>query len=430
MSESTAVATTTSRDLVTMDFVQALEVYTPQFEAELPSHIPVERFKRTIITAVNLNPELRKADRRSLFNAAVKCAHDGLYPDGREAALVAYGTQIVYLPMIAGIRKRMRNSGEVLSATAEVVYRQDKFRYIKGENPHIEHEPPSIEQDRGEAVGAYAIIKLTNGEVLREVMTKADMDKIKSVSRSGRNGPWSTWPEEMWRKSVLRRCAKQAPANSDLSELMAREDEPEDRPASAREIPPRPTRQQFLTHEAEEDAGEDKTTRPDAYEVIDSDGVVCKYDDLDEAADAWGALLRGVETADQFQALWDANISLIDAFVAAGRDDLETEISQIPRPSSTPDRKETVAQGLGGPQPQAGEPRSLAVELRKPTGRPVDYEGTRGDMCALIMDLASTDECAAFLKANRVTLAAMRANAPKAHEQVEAALVELGKRFA
>ncbi len=89
----TAVATGTKRELATMDFSEALEVYTPNFQAELPSHIPVERFKRTIITALNLNPDLRKADRGSLFNAAVKCAHDGLYPDGREAALVVYKTK-------------------------------------------------------------------------------------------------------------------------------------------------------------------------------------------------------------------------------------------------------------------------------------------------------------------------------------------------
>jgi recombination protein RecT len=342
----TEVATVSKRDLITMDFAEALEVYTPNFEAELPSHIPVERFKRTIITAVNLNPDLRKADRRSLFNAAVKCAHDGLYPDGREAALVAFGTQVTYLPMIAGIRKRMRNSGEVLSATAEVVYRHDQFRYVKGENPYIEHEPPPIEQDRGEAVGAYAIIKLSNGEVLREVMTKADMEKIKSVSRSGRNGPWVTWPEEMWRKSVLRRCAKQAPSNSDLGEIMSREDEPEDH-GQPHVIPPRPTREQFLTategdetatqddNFAQEHEGQGQDEAVSSYNFVDpADGVAHSFDDPDEAADQMVALLKAA-TPEQFDALIPARDSLIAQLAEVGRDDLETELTQIGEPAPT-----------------------------------------------------------------------------------------------
>lgn len=230
--------------------------------------------------------------------------------------------------------------------------------------------------------------------------------------------------EDEARRALMLAPPSNAPLpGDDTAEEIVAEYYPEqgEQMAGARPVPPRPTREQFEDKPPIED---------DRYDVVDFDGVISTVNDPDEAADAWGALLRGVETADRFQALWDANLSLIDAFAAAGRDDLETEISQIPRPSSTPDRKETVAQGLGGPQPQAGEPRSFVVELRKPTGRPVDYEGTRGDMCALIMDLASADECAAFLKANRVVLAAMRANAPKAHEQVEAALVEKGATFA
>jgi recombination protein RecT len=453
---SVVPATATNRDLVTMDFVQALDVYTPNFAAELPSHIPVERFKRTIVTAVNLNPDLRQADRRSLFNAAVRCAHDGLYPDGREAALVAYGKQVTYLPMIAGIRKRMRNSGEVLSAIAEVVYRHDHFRYIKGENPHIEHEPPPIDKDRGDPVGAYAIIKLTNGEVLREVMTKADVDKIKAVSRSARNGPWATWPEEMWRKSVLRRCAKQAPANSDLGDLMSREDEPEDH-IEPRVIPSRPTREQFIAAadpEAETGHPAEADQLPERYDVVDRDGVSLTYEDIDEAADAWSSLLCDAKTAAEFDAIKKGNGYLYDVFVAVGRDDLETEISQIPRPQTLPQTggllpaqqqvseatlsgersgagsTSTVAPSRSsdtppatGNSPAAGE-RSFKVKLRKQAGRAPDYQATCDDMCEVITGLATLEECKQFQADNRVTLMGMRSTADAAWQRVNTALAD------
>jgi recombination protein RecT len=110
----------------------------------LPSHIPVEKFKRVVVVAISQNPDLFKADRRSLFTAAQKCAADGLLPDGRQAALVVYGNQATYMPMVAGIRQRMRNSGEVLSAEAHVVYRNDKFFRKLGDDPAIVHEPTSF----------------------------------------------------------------------------------------------------------------------------------------------------------------------------------------------------------------------------------------------------------------------------------------------
>src|SRR6266550_2572685 len=180
----------TNQELQDMRFDDALEVWSPNLATALPDHIPLDRFRRVVITAVNQNSKLARADRRSLFNACAKCAHDGLYPDGREAALVPYSTKVKrdgidywvdmvqYLPMIAGIRKRMRNTGEVLAATAEVVYRNDHFRYVKGEDPHIEHEPCALDQEKGEMIGAYAIIKLANGEVLRETMYAKDIDRI------------------------------------------------------------------------------------------------------------------------------------------------------------------------------------------------------------------------------------------------------------
>ncbi len=51
-----------------------------QFKAALPAHIPAERFMRVVMTAVQNNPDLLKADRRSLWNSAMKAAQDGLLP--------------------------------------------------------------------------------------------------------------------------------------------------------------------------------------------------------------------------------------------------------------------------------------------------------------------------------------------------------------
>src|SRR5260370_37569637 len=75
-------------------FQRDLDEYTPNLMQALPAHVSVDKFKRVLITAVSSNPELLYANRRTLFTAAVRCASDGLLPDGREAALVVYNTRV------------------------------------------------------------------------------------------------------------------------------------------------------------------------------------------------------------------------------------------------------------------------------------------------------------------------------------------------
>jgi len=220
---------------------QQFSDYLPQIEMVLPAHMQVEKFKRVFFTAVNKNPDLVNADRRSLFNACVSAAQDGLYPDGREAALVMFSKQAQYMPMIAGVRKRMRNSGEVKSAEAHVIYAGDEFSWEMGDDPRIVHRPPEIGKARGEPVGAYAIIKLANGEVLREVMSLEEIERVRAVSKV-KFGPWKDWWSEMARKTVLRRCAKAAPTSSDVDAVLARDDTLGIEGEYSEVPPPRPVR--------------------------------------------------------------------------------------------------------------------------------------------------------------------------------------------
>ena len=109
---TTAISTTENINPVSV-FRHELGSMENQFQAALPAHIPVERFVRVLQTSVQQNPDLLKCSRRSLWNSAMKAAQDGLLPDGREGAIVPYKGQAQWMPMIAGIRKKVRNSGEI-----------------------------------------------------------------------------------------------------------------------------------------------------------------------------------------------------------------------------------------------------------------------------------------------------------------------------
>lgn len=194
-----------------------------QFKLALPAHIPVERFARVVMTAVGSNPDLLKADRASLLEASLKAAQDGLLPDGRDGALVIYGNKVQWMPMIAGILKKVRNSGELLSISAYVAHEKDKFFYRLGDDETIEHEP-FLDGDPGKPRIVYAVAKTKDGGTYREVMTVAEVEKIRQVSKAKNAGPWTQWWGEMARKTVLRRLAKRLPMSTDLDDVIRRDD--------------------------------------------------------------------------------------------------------------------------------------------------------------------------------------------------------------
>lgn len=204
---------------------QNLTAMAPEFKAALPAHVPVEKFTRVAMTAIQNNPDLVNADRRSLFGAVVRLAQDGLLPDGREAALVMFGNKAQAMPMIAGVLKKIRQSGDVAKISAQVVYENDHFTVKYGFDEDVEHSPPPLDKPRGKPIGAYATAVLKDGSQLLEVMSLEQIEKVRSVSRSGKNGPWVQWWDEMARKTVMRRLSKRLPMSTDLEEQIFQKDE-------------------------------------------------------------------------------------------------------------------------------------------------------------------------------------------------------------
>lgn len=207
-----------------------------EFARALPAHIPSDRFTRIAVSAVNSNPDLLspEIDRRSLYAAVMKAAADGLVIDGRESALVTFkgknGVTAQYMPMVAGILKKMRNSGEISNISTGVVYRneydQGRFKYVKGDTESLTHDPILFE-DKGALIGVYAVVTLKDGAKVREFMDVKQIAKVKAVSRSGgsEHSPWNKWYEEMATKSVLRKVSKLCPMSNDLDAVFKNDED-------------------------------------------------------------------------------------------------------------------------------------------------------------------------------------------------------------
>jgi recombination protein RecT len=222
----------------------------PQFKAALPPQITPEKFLRVAQTAITSNPQLLTADRTSLYSAVMKAAQDGLLCDGRESAIVMFKDKATYMPMVGGILKKVRNSGDLSSITAQVVFEKDTFSYwIDSDGEHLDHKP-LIFGERGKEVGVYALAKTKDGAVYIEVLTANQVDDIKKVSRSKDSGPWAgPFKHEMWKKSAIRRLSKRLPMSTDLEMVIKADDEvfmPPEQDESPAETEPRPAKKSRL----------------------------------------------------------------------------------------------------------------------------------------------------------------------------------------
>lgn len=208
-----------TKQMTAIDSVKhSLSLMSSQFKMVLPEHIKVEKFIRVTQTAVQLNKSLLECDRNSLFAACIKASEDGLLPNGKEAALVPFKGQVQYMPMVAGILKKIRNSGELASITAQIVHEKDDFKYfIDSDGEHLNHAP-NMFLDRGSVVGVYALAKMKDDSVYIEVMTMNQVNQVKNVSRAkdSNSSPWNSFPEEMMKKTVIRRLSKRLPMSTDI----------------------------------------------------------------------------------------------------------------------------------------------------------------------------------------------------------------------
>ncbi len=201
----------TKRDPVTDVCVAiARPGYKAKVANALPASIPADRFIRVATTAVQMNPDVvLKGTKASVLTSLIRCAQDGLLPDGKEAALALFGNAAVYLPMIGGFRKKAAEHG--FSLTAQVVHAGDDFDYTLGLAPTLTHKPPKLDVERGDPIGAYAVAAHQTHGVFVEVMSKQEIEQVRNSSRAKGSGPWAQWWGEMARKTVARRLFKMLP---------------------------------------------------------------------------------------------------------------------------------------------------------------------------------------------------------------------------
>lgn len=179
-------------------------------------------------------PDLLLCDPLSLYLAVQRVAALGLspLPERRHFYLVPYKNkdlghrreaqlQVSY----HGLVFLARSHPEIVDVWADVVYRGESFRYDRF-NGTISHDvglrDGLTEEDM---VAAYAVVRLRNGDRVFEVMSRDDVQKRRQRAQS--DSFWSSWPQEMWKKTAIRALlnSERVPKKDALAGAIAAEEE-------------------------------------------------------------------------------------------------------------------------------------------------------------------------------------------------------------
>lgn len=210
-------------------FRDLLDKLKPQLQMALPKHVDVGRMIRICVTTLQRNPDLLSCTQESVLGCLFQCAQLGLEPDGLlgHAYLIPFNDKknnrkiCTLIVGYKGLLKLARQSNEIQSISARVVYSKDEFEYEFGLEDKLFHKP-THEEDPGVLTYAYAIFRYKGGGYHFDVMSKVEIDGIRARSKTGDNGPWVTDYDEMAKKTVLRRASKMAPASiEDLARAIA-----------------------------------------------------------------------------------------------------------------------------------------------------------------------------------------------------------------
>lgn len=231
-------------------FREALARSQASFAEALPAtvrkYLTPERLTKITLAAISRSPQLLECTPESVLRSVMDAAALGLEPGGPlgQAYLVPFRNkgkpEAQLIISYRGLVALARRSGEIESVASNVVFARDRFRCDLATGV-LEHEPFFAELpdgasqmsdddidaacDRGKPIAVYCVARFVGGGQHVDVMTMADVERVRRRSRAGDSGPWVTDYLEMARKTVVRRASKYWPLSTELADALDREDQ-------------------------------------------------------------------------------------------------------------------------------------------------------------------------------------------------------------
>lgn len=166
---------------------------------------------------------IERCTQASIANSLLNMITQGLSPAKTQCYFIAYGNELQMQRSYFGTVAALKRLEDVEKISAEVIHEGDVFEI--GANAEMEtivktFEPKFENQDKP-LVGAFAMIKKTDGTVSFTIMTKKEIDQSWRQSRNKTNAVQQNFSQEMAKRTVLNRAAKMFINTSDDSDLLS-----------------------------------------------------------------------------------------------------------------------------------------------------------------------------------------------------------------
>jgi recombination protein RecT len=186
---------------------------------------------RIALTELRKTPRLQQCDPMSFMGAIVQACQLGLEPGGAlgHCYLIPYGKECQLQLGYRGMVDLARRSGNIVSISARCVYEGDHFGFELGTEEFITHTPKFSSTN---ITHVYAVAKLKDGGTQFEIMSIGEINHLRDTYSAGykrdpKGSPWLTAPDEMAKKTVVRRLFKMLPTSIEIREAIQLDDDEE-----------------------------------------------------------------------------------------------------------------------------------------------------------------------------------------------------------
>lgn len=218
-------------------FKSYFEKRQSSLQSVMPKGLPINagRVVKIVLASASRNPKLLDCTLESTYNACHSAVQLGLEPNsplGHAYLVPFYNGQAKCLEctLIVGYKGLVdlaRRSGNIETIFAYTVHKGDQTEIELGLEPKLKHVPNlTTERDPQTMTLVYAVAHLKGGGRQFVVMTRAEVDAIRSRSKSKETfSPWNTDYCEMAKKTAVKRLCKMLPLSIEVAGAFDENDE-------------------------------------------------------------------------------------------------------------------------------------------------------------------------------------------------------------
>lgn len=179
------------------------------------------QFAIQVLLSNDYTLSIAKRNPASVISAVANIAAIGLSlnPAKKQAYLVPRKGAICLDIGYIGLLDLAIESGSIRWGQAELVHQADRF-VLNGVDKPPTHERDPFAKERGDVIGAYVVVKTSDGDYLTTTMPIDELLSIRDRSeawKAKQSGPWKTDPGEMMKKTVIKRAYKLWPKTDRLT---------------------------------------------------------------------------------------------------------------------------------------------------------------------------------------------------------------------